>query len=103
MIGSLIPVSFPQAGKEGKAGEHQGTRTRTPPCPPCPAEGRFNYGELGQEKVSDAFVCFTPRDDNCPDGCPREKGALLKQPSCGCHGIENESSSQVEEGAEGLL
>lgn len=22
MIGSLIPVSFPQAGKEGKAGEH---------------------------------------------------------------------------------
>lgn len=39
MIGSLIPVSFPQAGKEGKAGEHHISPVRSQSHPPRSAHG----------------------------------------------------------------
>lgn len=65
MIGSLIPVSFPQAGKEGKAGEHRSQSH--------PTQAWFNYRQLARERVSDAFVCLSPLGDNCPYRCRQGK------------------------------
>lgn len=98
MIGSLIPVSFPQAGKEGKAGEHRGTSPSRPSLPWV----ALITGNWGRNKCRMLFVCFTPLMTIVLTAVP-EKRSSAEAPGCGWHRTENGSSRQVQEGAEGLL